>query len=44
MREFLHSFFHELGFGQPWKPVSRAALAAWIVFYAFLAYTFSADA
>jgi len=28
---------------EPWKPVSRAAILAWIVFYlAFLAYAFSA--
>jgi hypothetical protein len=31
-------------FDQPWKPVSRPALAAWLLFYvAFLAYAFSAD-
>jgi len=43
MRDFLHSFFDELGLDQPWKPVSGPALVAWIVFYAaFLAYAFSA--
>ncbi len=43
MIEFLHSFLDQLGFGEPWKPVSRPALAASIVFYvAFLAYAFSA--
>jgi hypothetical protein len=43
MLEFLHSFLDQLGCDQPWKPVSRPALAAWIVFYvAFLAYAFSA--
>jgi hypothetical protein len=32
-----------LGFGQPWKPVSRPALAAWLIFYgAFLVYAFRA--
>jgi hypothetical protein len=30
-------------FDQPWKPVSRSVLAAWLIFYiAFLAYAFSA--
>jgi hypothetical protein len=43
MREFLESIFAELGCDEPWKPVSRTALGAWIVFYvAFLAYAFSA--
>jgi hypothetical protein len=43
MREYLQSLSDALGFGQPWKPVSRPALAAWLVFYvAFLAYAFSA--
>jgi hypothetical protein len=33
-----------LGFGQPWKPVSRPALVAWLIFYgAFLIYAFRAD-
>jgi hypothetical protein len=43
MREFLQSLLDQLGFDEPWKPVSRPALIAWIVFYvAFLAYAFSA--
>jgi hypothetical protein len=43
MREFLHSLLDELGVDEPWKPVSRPALGAWIIFYAaFLAYAFSA--
>jgi len=43
MREFLYSLLDELGFDRPWKPVSRPALVAWVVFYmAFLAYAFSA--
>jgi hypothetical protein len=43
MREYLQSIFDELGFNDPWKPVSRPALFAWLVFYAaFLAYAFHA--
>ena len=43
MREYMQFFFDELGLNQPWKPVSRLVLAAWLVFYvAFLAYAFSA--
>ncbi len=43
MREYLHSLLDQLGFDEPWKPVSQPALAAWIVCYvAFLAYAFSA--
>ncbi len=43
MREYVQSLLDELGFDEPWKPVSRPALAAWLVFYvAFLAYAFSA--
>jgi hypothetical protein len=43
MREFLYPLLDELGFDRPWKPVSRPALMAWLVFYiAFLAYAFSA--
>jgi hypothetical protein len=39
MREYLQSVVDE-----PWKPVSRPALVAWLVFYAaFLAYAFSAQ-
>ena len=38
MLEYLQSILDE-----PWKPVSRPALVAWLVFYvAFLAYAFSA--
>jgi hypothetical protein len=38
MLEYLRSILDE-----PWKPVSRPALVAWLVFYcAFLAYAFSA--
>jgi hypothetical protein len=38
MREYLQSIIEE-----PWKPVSRPALIAWIVFYlGFLGYAFSA--
>jgi hypothetical protein len=43
MPEFLQSLLDHLGFDEPWKPVSRPALSAWMVFYvAFLAYAFSA--
>jgi hypothetical protein len=43
MLEYLQSLFEEFGFDKPWKPVSRPALWAWLVFYAaFLAYAFSA--
>jgi len=47
MREYLLFLFDEvgqdLGLNQPWKPVSRLVLAAWLVFYvAFLGYAFSA--
>ncbi len=39
MLEYLQSIF-----GEPWKPVSRPALIAWLIFYAgFLVYAFSAD-
>lgn len=38
MFEYLQSIFNE-----PWKPVSRPALVAWLIFYVgFLAYAFSA--
>ena len=38
MLESLQSVFYE-----PWKPISRPALAAWLIFYiGFLAYAFSA--
>jgi|HubBroStandDraft_4_1064222.scaffolds.fasta_scaffold22436_2 hypothetical protein len=47
MTEFLQSFFtdrlSETCFNQPWKPLSRPAVAAWLIFYlAFLAYAFNA--
>jgi len=43
MREYLQSLIEGLGFDEPWKPVSRAALVSWLVFYlAFLVYAFSA--
>jgi hypothetical protein len=43
MRDFLYSILDQLGYDEPWKPVSRPALWAWMVFYvAFLAYAFSA--
>jgi hypothetical protein len=37
------SFLSESFVSEPWKPVSRPALMAWLIFYvAFLAYAFSA--
>jgi len=43
MRDYLQLIFDQLGFGEPWKPVSRPALVGWLIFYvAFLAYAFSA--
>ncbi|MFZ0818318.1 MAG: hypothetical protein WAM78_22515 [Candidatus Sulfotelmatobacter sp.] len=48
MRDYLQSFFDELGFemswlDKPWKPVSQLELGGWLVFYlAFMAYAFSA--
>jgi hypothetical protein len=43
MREFLYSLLDELGFNEPWKPVSQPALWAWTTFYAaFLIYAFRA--
>ena len=43
MRDFLSSILEQLGFDEPWKPVSQPALWAWIVFYgAFMVYAFSA--
>jgi hypothetical protein len=43
MREYLQSLVDASGFYQPWKPVSRPALGAWLVFFAaFLVYAFSA--
>jgi len=43
MRDFFDSLLDELGFNEPWKPVSQPALWAWTVFYlAFLGYAFRA--
>jgi hypothetical protein len=47
MREYFQSILDEpiFGqlFGQPWKPISRPAVIAWLVFYAaFMIYAFSA--
>lgn len=43
MREYLQSLLDELGFDRPWKPVSRPARVAWLIFYVgFLFYAFSA--
>jgi hypothetical protein len=43
MRDFLYSILDQLGYDEPWKPVSQPALWAWMLFYvAFLAYAFSA--
>ena len=53
MREYIESIldalrfdtlrFDALGFNEPWKPATRVALAAWLVFYAaFLVYAFNA--
>ena len=40
---FDESVFDQPWFNEPWKPVSRPALAAWLLFYvAFLAYAFNA--
>jgi len=54
MLEWLQAFIDEpgipeidisgLGIGKPWKPVSRPALLAWLIFYGwFLVYAFRAD-
>src|SRR5271156_5368007 len=43
MRDFFDSLLDELGFNEPWKPVSKPALWAWTVFYlVFLIYAFRA--
>jgi hypothetical protein len=43
MIDALQSIFDRPMFDKPWDPVSRPALAAWLVFYVgFLAYAFSA--
>jgi hypothetical protein len=42
MREFLQSIFGPI-FDEPWQPVSRPGLVAWLIFYAgFLVYAFQA--
>jgi len=41
MLEYLRSIFHHSIINEPWKPVSRPALAAWLIFYVgFLFYAF----
>ncbi len=43
MFEWIQSIVEAQGFTAPWKPISRPALVAWLIFYlAFLAYAFSA--
>lgn len=43
MMERLQLFLEEVIPGEPWKPISRPALVAWLVFYAgFLLYAFNA--
>jgi hypothetical protein len=43
LQSFFTDYFGESCFTQPWKPISRPAVAAWLVFYvAFLAYAFNA--
>ncbi len=43
MLEYLKSIVDGTCFDQPWKPVSRPALVAWLVFYVlFMGYAFSA--
>jgi hypothetical protein len=43
MFEWVQSIVEAPGFAAPWKPISRPALVAWLIFYlAFLAYAFSA--
>jgi hypothetical protein len=42
MREYLDAFLDASGRNEPWRPLPRWAVAAWLVFYAwFLAYAFS---
>lgn len=42
MIEYLQSIFEEFSFDRPWKPLSRPAQVAWLVFYVgFLLYAFS---
>jgi hypothetical protein len=43
MFEWVQSIVEAPRFAAPWKPISRPALVAWLIFYlAFLAYAFSA--
>jgi hypothetical protein len=43
MLDYLQLVLEEYGLDRPWKPVSRFALAAWLVFYIlFLGYAYSA--
>jgi hypothetical protein len=43
MLERLQAIFDEPFFDQPWKPITRPALVAWLVFYVlFMLYAFSA--
>ena len=43
MLDYLQLVFEEYGLDRPWKPVSRFAFAAWLVFYVlFLGYAWSA--
>ena len=43
MREYLQSILDAAGLNEPWKPVSRPALVAWLIFYGwFLTYAYSA--
>jgi hypothetical protein len=42
MREYLEIFLDAIGAHKKWKPLSRPAIAAWLIFYLwFLAYAFS---
>lgn len=43
MHEYFQSIWDAAGWNEPWKPVSRTVLVAWLIFYGwFLAYAFSA--
>jgi hypothetical protein len=43
MRDYLQSIFDELWNREPWMPVSRIELSAWMIFYVwFLVYAYSA--
>ncbi len=43
MREYLLSILDTAGLNEPWKPVSRPAVVAWLIFYGwFLVYAYSA--